>query len=426
MELELPSRPSSIPTPTSPAHRVDVPHGIESGTDTEAESEDLRVTQEPESMDELPPALPPKDLRKGNTRPPQLRLDTLDISNNGLDAGHPDSEGASESPESSPVERTSHATFIAPALPPIRISMGGTDFSDLLKSVGGDVFKLDQLAETTEDGSLKLDLTLTSPPILVSQRSSVQMLTPRSDVTVTDTSDGHNSTRNHPEAADMHRDSLHGRVLSRDNIPNPSVSPAAPLVNSDNLSEIPTIPMGRRVSMDSNSESSHLSEDHCPNAGSSVTRSAPYAESETPNARPSLDARSSRRGSLSSSGHDALTGSREATRITVTSPDSASASAELFRPDTVSLVKQRLQNVMSTAAECGATHVTVELDVMETVIKLLDQQKEECSDLKHRFEGIKVNFANMLKAEQYDLLLPPDLHIEGQSALHGWIDRGTD
>ncbi|KAL6300918.1 hypothetical protein BKA93DRAFT_828624 [Sparassis latifolia] len=64
----------------------------------------------------------------------------------------PQSEGVVKSPESSPVKRTSHATFIAPALPPIRIAMGGTDFSDLFKSVGGDVPKLDQLKEANEDG----------------------------------------------------------------------------------------------------------------------------------------------------------------------------------------------------------------------------------------------------------------------------------
>jgi len=46
-------------------------------------------------------------------------------------------EESDEVEDASPVEQTSHSTYIAPALPPIRFSMNNADFSELLSSVGG-------------------------------------------------------------------------------------------------------------------------------------------------------------------------------------------------------------------------------------------------------------------------------------------------
>ncbi|KAF9241830.1 RhoGAP-domain-containing protein [Melanogaster broomeanus] len=116
--------PSGRVTPTSPSHQADVPHGIESGTDTEGESG--RKSDENVTIDT--PPLPPSKDWKSRARPEDLKL-YID----------PDISAISQldgSDESSPVERTSVATFIAPALPPIRFSMSGTDFSEFLNSVG--------------------------------------------------------------------------------------------------------------------------------------------------------------------------------------------------------------------------------------------------------------------------------------------------
>ncbi|KAF8134448.1 RhoGAP-domain-containing protein [Boletus edulis] len=121
--------------PTSPSHRVDVPHSVESGTDTEAESSNGRGSEDvTNSSLDSPPRPPPKP------RPEPLKLDAPAIF-------QPDA-----SDESSPVERTSIATFIAPALPPIRFSMSGADFSDFLKSVGGipSLKSLEQIAQQEE------------------------------------------------------------------------------------------------------------------------------------------------------------------------------------------------------------------------------------------------------------------------------------
>lgn len=117
---------SGMAAPASPSHVADVPHSIESGTDTEAEGD---FERKPDS---------------------DLKLDKLEAD--------PDVSTISQfdgSDESSPVERTSVATFIAPALPPIRFSMSGSDFSDFLKSVGGvpPLKSLDEISEVAKDSS---------------------------------------------------------------------------------------------------------------------------------------------------------------------------------------------------------------------------------------------------------------------------------
>jgi hypothetical protein len=118
----------------SPAHRADVPHSIESGTDTEPENEKENENESERShttRNILPPALPPKDSR--GTRPitydTETDLNTSEMSQLG--------DVSEDSMESLREERMSHSTFIAPALPPIRFSLNTTDFSELLGSVGG-------------------------------------------------------------------------------------------------------------------------------------------------------------------------------------------------------------------------------------------------------------------------------------------------
>ncbi|OAX41124.1 RhoGAP-domain-containing protein [Rhizopogon vinicolor AM-OR11-026] len=135
----IPDRTGTV-TPTSPSHRADVPHGIESGTDTEAEGDNSRRSEDDTTIPA--PPVPPKE-HSAKARANGLRLD-IDPNASAL------SQMDSNSDESSPVERTSVSTFIAPAvLPPIRFSMTGSDFSDFLKSVGGmpSLKSLDQIAQ---------------------------------------------------------------------------------------------------------------------------------------------------------------------------------------------------------------------------------------------------------------------------------------
>ena len=169
--------------PTSDTRRADVPHSVESGTDTEAEREDSASEHQLSGSIGVgpPPVPPPKDSGE-NTQPKELELD-----NSGGDADADvgkNAEGAHSLEEMEEIEgaqeSTSIATFIAPALPPIRFSMTGADFSDMLKNVGGmpSLKSLDHLAKLTEEGSISIPST--PPPTAVDLP-----VTPSSDVTVT-------------------------------------------------------------------------------------------------------------------------------------------------------------------------------------------------------------------------------------------------
>lgn len=118
---------------TSPAYRADVPHGIESGTDTEPENDSESPPRQ--SYDSQPPMPPPKDPSRDSTR------SSLTVSENAFDHDYSDlssqlGDMSDDMADSQAVERMSHSTFIAPALPPIRFSMNAKDFDDLLTSVG--------------------------------------------------------------------------------------------------------------------------------------------------------------------------------------------------------------------------------------------------------------------------------------------------
>ena len=143
---------------TSPHHRVDVPRGIEDGSDSET-SGDGRPTLDQHHLSSAPIS------DNDNIHSPLSE-----------DASVPSQHDASDDlSESSPVERTSHATFIAPALPPIRFSLNPTDFSELLSSVQGNRFKsLDQVTTVLQEsdgpstpkashGSSEEDLTAVNP-----------------------------------------------------------------------------------------------------------------------------------------------------------------------------------------------------------------------------------------------------------------------
>jgi Rho-type GTPase-activating protein 1/2 len=131
-DISLEGRSANDSRSASPAHRADVPHSIESGTDTEPENEngdedENQSEQSHTTRNILPPALPPKDSK--GIRPTEPDLNTSEISQPG--------DVSEDLMNSLRVERMSHSTFIAPALPPIRFSLNTSDFSELLGSVGG-------------------------------------------------------------------------------------------------------------------------------------------------------------------------------------------------------------------------------------------------------------------------------------------------
>ncbi|PPR07370.1 hypothetical protein CVT26_013686 [Gymnopilus dilepis] len=142
--------------------RADVPRSVESGTDTEPENDIDSPTSG--DQDALPPVPPPKD----SDNPRNLKPTYGDIELDASEAVNTN-EMSEDLGESLAVERTSHTTFIAPALPPIRFSMNPGDFSELLNSVGGlpSLRSLDNLAKLTRESQ---GVPSTPPPTASSIR----------------------------------------------------------------------------------------------------------------------------------------------------------------------------------------------------------------------------------------------------------------
>ena len=155
----------SIPSrAASPSHRVDVPQGVDSDTDAENDTE-YRFDN---ISGQLPPALPPKNAKRSILTPPLISAQSsVESDTSELTIGDADDTG---------VEQTSHTTFIAPALPPIRFSMNNADFSELLGSVAGIPLQrpLDDRKQPTMES--QGDAPSTPPPTATSASS---MPTPR-------------------------------------------------------------------------------------------------------------------------------------------------------------------------------------------------------------------------------------------------------
>ncbi|THU95345.1 RhoGAP-domain-containing protein [Dendrothele bispora CBS 962.96] len=173
LSIDHPRSPRS-PSPVSrsrPMSRADVPHNVESATDESDDDDEHGIIDHygNPSNESVPPPPPSKDRAPP---PPPISLppngdseqwDSSALSSSALESDDPS--------ESSPVERTSRATFIAPALPPIRFSLNAADFSDLFNSVGGatSMKNLETLAKATERQGLKrpdeeLEVPMTPPP----------------------------------------------------------------------------------------------------------------------------------------------------------------------------------------------------------------------------------------------------------------------
>lgn len=113
----------------SPYRQMDVPRSIENGSDSDEAGE--LASPIPDRRHSPPATSHSENGESRETQSPVLS-----------------EEASDDMSDSSPVERLSHATFIAPALPPIRFSLNAADFSELLNSVQGSstLKSLDQMA----------------------------------------------------------------------------------------------------------------------------------------------------------------------------------------------------------------------------------------------------------------------------------------
>lgn len=358
--MELPPTPRSASRPISPAHRVDVPHGIESGTDTEMESEEIYVTGS--VADSLPPLPPPKETKglKAGTRPPQLKLDTVHVETDDRpDLSQIDSEDLSEDfshEEGSLVESTSHSTYIAPALPPIRFSVVGSDFSDLLNTVGAshDSVKALETIAAVMGGKAHgphSDVKVATPE----PAASAQPRTPTSDRTVAST-----------DATPVQR---------RD--PNPKVNTTRHGLDT-------FLPEPPRKS----------AENERPSAEYSILRSvsSPEHRDGVPPSKPPMlyQIRQRERGASNASLAPPSSGLAAPAEITVT-PPVENGKVGHMHAEIADIVIRRLREALEDSRDRGATHVKMGTELVEAILSLLKQRQEESHDLKHRLDTIKVS-----------------------------------
>ena len=309
----------------SPAHHVDVPSGVESETDTDIEAETR--------LHDAPPLLPAKEEKPFS---PQAQQSFV------VPGGYPDADTLLASPESdscfdsSPVQRVSHSTFIAPALPPIRISMNSADFSELLSSVGGfpSLKSLDRLTTISENNT-------------------------GAAATTTQTADTSDSTPNEsnivfPPDVQKHAD---GRSHSTDKqVAQTSKAPSVPPKSA----KVP-------VTFTRPDQSS-----------ASVSNALPLPPSTSTNSK------------LNGS-HRSATESVNSTRITLTEPESNSS--RILGGDTGELVVLRLQEALSDARERGAQQLNMDRTFVEAIFSMLESTRRDHEQLRNRFDGIKVRFS---------------------------------
>lgn len=331
------SRPASgsRSRPTSDSRRADVPHSIESGTDDEAEKEEAAGPRPSvDSVNGPPPALPPKEY-EGRSTP--LEVDTSSPAPDPNRTLPPDSADAPDDLEEA-VETMSIATFVAPALPPIRFSLNSADFSDMLKNVGGgmpSMKALEHLAKMSEEGEASAP---TPPPTAAMPLTPT---TPASDITVT------NDTAKLPTAPKT--------KVSRKQ-PPPLMSP-----ETRSSSDGPRPLAIERIASESQPKR--------PRTADSVMRSKSEAPKAVTNGRPSTN-------SNSDSGY-----------VTLTPPES-----NVARPATVDnsdLVVRRLQEAFADATDRGAQQLKLDKGFVEAILTAFDQRSDAFSQLKVKYDGMK-------------------------------------
>ncbi|KAI6121821.1 RhoGAP-domain-containing protein [Pisolithus sp. B1] len=290
-----------------------VPPAVESGTDTEAETDYERNPDTAPAPTSKSPPIPPKD--------------NLNLENVGTD---PDVSVVSQldgSEESSPVERTSVATFIAPALPPIRFSMSGSDFSDFLKSVGGipPLKSLDQISEGAKDGAENVSLANGRTAAHSDHQTGPGQSTPSQHHTQPKHRTVPSETKDESEVCNAVTTVAH-EFPSRDHTAFESFSPS--LASDSGASE--------RKRLNSNASLNVLS---------------------------------------------------STAQITLTTPESTIPTP--VSSESYEVVLQRLQELLADTNEKGSSQLRFNKSFLETITSAMEQRHVEYNDLKSHYDGTK-------------------------------------
>ena len=369
---------------------MDVPTGIESESDRESDEragtiDSPGIPSAPLSDEENPPTLPSKG-SKGYKRPPNLNIQSPALSTTiaenepdgpeAVEIGEP--SGSEISHESSPVAQTSHSTFIAPALPPIRFSMSGSDFGDFMKFGGQDPQRAAQLKgmgvvipELVEHSSEEL-LT----PVDESSQNTPPVSTPKSDITIikTDATPKKNGILVNSASNSSSKNSLFaesfGPALTRSTSTrwNPKELKASP-PRRRRASEADETPRAVAPAKFEASRSESTMKSSTFERTSSDSDQKPL---EKPASRDRLDSNVSVRFAQSATEGHKLDAARK------------------LRTDTSDLVARRLQEALENAADRGAPHMKFDREFVEAIATMVGQRKEEYLDMKKKLDGLKV------------------------------------
>ncbi|KAG6862218.1 hypothetical protein C0995_002148 [Termitomyces sp. Mi166 len=331
----------------SPAHRVDVPQSVESEMNTDPEDE---IPEE--RTHEYLLSIPPKDA--GESPLQEISVgEEADVATPSLDSGSEDLS------ESSPVEYTSHSTFIAPALPPIRLSLSSNDFSELFNTVGGfpsrmSLSQLVKISEGEKTGTLTPPPTVADFDVNVTPTSRAPFLSPTAKE-----SEAEDDTLKHPEKPNLPQSPLPSHLVNdhatsevKEDAPPPPTKPSK--ANG----------VLRHPSSSSTSDSSHTPQSQHPASNSENAASASNVSSTTANRSASTK-----------------------TRITLTEPDSKTSTT--LSEDGTDLLIVRLQEAVTDARDRGAQQLKMNRALVEVILSILETQKTEYLQLRNKFDGVK-------------------------------------
>lgn len=368
----------------------DVPRSIESGTDTETDlgndSDDItqiymeRINEEPprERASSRPPALPPKDA--ASSRTDEQRNRSLSFSeasgNEDADLVHLDKEAPdSPNPVSSMESRTS-GFFIAPALPPMRFSMNGADFRDILNNLGG-------ASTHTMQAEKRDSQTIT----VVVEEKAEDLSAARTPTSIAST-----VTPKHPQQDPLNdnaetNDSLKvTRSTSPDTIIGPhengrpglsrsaSISPSSPIA--------PETPrkMSHRASR-SETAIKILEEPGSPRSN------AEFSHPTSPNL--TVDGFGGRN-RLDSYVSLQVNGVPTSDQATPRSSENSDRRPSLSRHDTSELVSRRLKEALSDASERGSDYIKLDRAFIEAILTSLEQKNRQVNEISSKLDGMKV------------------------------------
>ena len=354
---------------SSPAHKVDVPRGIESGTDTSDGEREPTTPSTRERPRKLSLTSKEKEAKKSRRQPVQVELDTKQSTSQeeqGEDSFLSNAGDADSENESSPVERVSRSTFIAPAHPPIRFSVSENGFQELLSQFDprdpsslnafGEALKLNMNAEVRHSaGSSTISLNADGGCTPNEDGRGTSPASAATLTTIFGSSSGDNSsvTTISAPSSQGHGDSF----LSLD---QPGTTNGA---KSDSLA-------------------------HQLGAHNTSSVSSSRSSSENSHDRPVSDDQRGRPDPNAIVYHTDIFQSETTPHLTVTTP--GSAFARPAKLDHSVAVMKRLQDALQDTARRGMTQITLDQEFVQAVVMMIEQRRDESSKMKGKLDSIKV------------------------------------